>query len=414
MRTWARIPGSRLPLNDLSVRELTKDGFSVLQHVTQLTPTTKPERMSEAAVHCRETSWTKYAMVRHTSEPDLRPVSFDPLDYPNGVWLAGDELDMCFDIYMLIFPENMTIFSFNQTYHGHESSMAREIMSEICSSISIVCLLATFVTYCLFSELRSLPGLNNMGLSLTLAAANLSLLVDWIRETGNQLVCISVGVGTHWLWLMALLWMGVSCVHMLRVFISKTRLTLNQSETKKTFVHYILFTLVISGCIVILTIVVSYAVSGGASLGYGGRLCLFDTDQHPFLPLALMLPLGLVVLTNMTCFIYTVFTIRRVQHLQAQTPKGFRDILVFAKLATVTGGTWTLAVVASLINKEWLLVVAELCTASQGLLVFLSFVCNRRVWNLYRARFRSFTKSATSSTSSAAGTMSSGETVSGN
>ncbi|XP_076454846.1 uncharacterized protein LOC143289683 [Babylonia areolata] len=225
-----------------------------------------------------------------------------------------------------------------------------------------------------------------MGLSLTLAAANLSLLLGWIRETGNQHICISVGVGTHWLWLMALLWMGVSCVHMLRVFISKTRLTLNQSETKKTFVRYILFTLVISGCIVILTIVVSYAVSGGASLGYGGRLCLFDTDQHPFLPLALMVPLGLVVLTNMTCFIYTVFTIRRVQHLQAQTPKGFRDILVFAKLATVTGGTWTLAVVASLINKEWLLVVAELCTASQGLLVFLSFVCNRRVWNLYRGK----------------------------
>jgi hypothetical protein len=61
-------------------------------------------------------------------------------------------------------------------------------------------------------------------------------------------------------------------------------------------------------------------------------------------------------------------------------------VLIYAKLVTVTGGAWFLGLGAEAADSEWMRVVAELLTAVQGLLIFLAFVCNQRVWNLYRFR----------------------------
>ncbi|XP_070193823.1 uncharacterized protein [Littorina saxatilis] len=196
--------------------------------------------------------------------------------------------------------------------------------------------------------LHNLPGLNNMGLSLSLATAQLSLLLPW-DSTGVVWVCRAVGVFTHWAWLTALSWMGVCCVHMVRVFTSKTRRSLTDREC--------------------------------------GPICFLDTELHRLVLLAFLLPLGLVVLTNLTCFVITVVSIVRVRRLQARAPREWRDILVFAKLVTVTGGAWVLGLLAELTDQEWMRVVADLCIAAQGLLLFLAYTCNKRVWRLYRARF---------------------------
>ncbi|XP_076449204.1 uncharacterized protein LOC143285688 [Babylonia areolata] len=318
-------------------------------------------------------------------DADLQPVSFDARDYSSKLRLVGEELVMCHYVYLDVFPENVTV-----VHPGRGVSLARQITSIVCSSISVLCLAATFLTYSLFSELRSLPGLNNMGLCFTLAIAHLSLLIPWLRSSGSENVCVAVGVVTHWLWLTALLWMNVGCVHMVRVFFAKTRHALTQREVKKAFLHNVLFTVLLSVGAVALTAVVTVAVSGGASTGYGGKLCFLDTGFDPLLILAFLLPLGGVVVTNLLCFLLTVVAIMRVRRLQATVGSARRDVLVYAKLATVTGLGWVLVVLAEFSgHQEWLLVLAELCTASQGLLLFLSYVCNTRVWRMYRARFGS-------------------------
>jgi hypothetical protein len=151
---------------------------------------------------------------------------------------------------------------------------------------------------------------------------------------------------------------------------------------------------------------VAVGVSGGQSLGYGGSLCFLDTAAVPLLVLAFELPLGLVVLIDLVCFVITVVSIARVRRLQSSVGDrsagphlavGWRDVVVYAKLATITGGAWALGLAAEAADSEWMRVVAELLTAAQGLLIFLAYVCNRRVWNLYRERLG--LEAASSSTS---------------
>ncbi|XP_076443036.1 uncharacterized protein LOC143281673 [Babylonia areolata] len=314
--------------------------------------------------------------------PDMKPVSFNARDHPHTVWIEEDQaLVMCFQTYLEVFPPNVTVVS-----QGTEEARPHAALSVVCNSLSLLCLALTLLTYSLFPELRSLPGLNNMGLCSSLAAAQLVMFTPRHRISSISPLCISAGVALHWLWLMAWLWMAICCVHMLRVFTAKTRHALTQRETQKAFLRNVLSTVVVSVGIVVLTMATSAAVSGGSSIGYGSGQCFLDTGLHPLLMLPVFLPLGAMVLTNFICFFITVVSIVRMRRLTAQVGSGRRDVLVYAKLATVTGAGWVLGLLTPAIRSLWMVVVAELCTGLQGLLLFLSFVCNARVRQLYRAR----------------------------
>ena len=328
-------------------------------------------------------------------------VVFEETSHPTAAWLTSDgRLEMCVNTFFAVFSMNVTVLK-----PGSDMSVVRQVMSAAFSSISVVFLVMISVTYALFRQLRSLPGLNNMALSLSLGTAQLVLVIPWHR-TGNSRMCSVLGVATHWAWLMALSWMGVCCQHMVRVFVSKTRHALTESQVKKMFARRLLLTFLLSGSIVAATIVVSLALSGGTRFGYGGTMCFLDMSVHQLLILAFLMPLGLVVTCNIGCFIFTVAAIVRVRRLQARPPSEGRDVLVYAKLVTVTGGAWILGLLAEVADREWMRVMAELCTAGQGLLLFLAFVCNARVWNLYRERFISPMLPQTLSISDAAASVS--------
>jgi hypothetical protein len=78
-------------------------------------------------------------------------------------------------------------------------------------------------------------------------------------------------------------------------------------------------------------------------------LCFLDTAAVPLLVLAFALPLGLVVLADFVCFVITVVSIARVRRQQSSVGDrsagphlavGWRDVMVYAMLVTVTGGAW--------------------------------------------------------------------------
>jgi hypothetical protein len=110
--------------------------------------------------------------------------------------------------------------------------------------------------------------------------------------------------------------MAVCCVHMARVFTASTHRVMPRKKERSTFLLNGLFTMLVSGALVCVTIGVAVGVSGGCSVGYGGPLCFLDTAAFPLLVLAFVVPLGLVVLTNLVCFVFTVVSIAGVRRLQ--------------------------------------------------------------------------------------------------
>ncbi|KAJ8304614.1 hypothetical protein KUTeg_018197 [Tegillarca granosa] len=82
------------------------------------------------------------------------------------------------------------------------------------------------------------------------------------------------------------------------------------------------------------------------------------------------------------------------------------ELSIYLKLFTLTGITWLLQVVDSFFIVSALSYIVVILNGFQGLFIFISYTCNRRVIKLYRERFFKSDYSISSSTHSSSLTRS--------
>ncbi|KAK7004110.1 adhesion G protein-coupled receptor E3, partial [Biomphalaria glabrata] len=101
-----------------------------------------------------------------------------------------------------------------------QSDLAINILTYTCMSASELCLVITLITYLGFRELRTVPGINNIFLSLSLILAQ-TVLVLASNIQGPSVLCTCIGIVTHFLWLWHFTWSFLCSLHMYRVFSTK-------------------------------------------------------------------------------------------------------------------------------------------------------------------------------------------------
>lgn len=259
-----------------------------------------------------------------------------------------------------------------------EASEAEIIVSIIFTVLSLVCLLLTFITYCLFKTLRGIPGKNNMNLTITLFAAQLLYLVG-SGKTETKGLCEAMGIFIHYLWLSVFCAMAVCSFHMFRVF-TTLRNREDSSERRRKFLQYCVFIYGVPATLVVATLVVHIILSEGSSIGYGGSQCYLSSGAA--IGIAFGIPVAVTVLVNLVFFILTIKPIRN----RPKVDKNKQDehhVLVYIKLSSLTGITWILGFVAFAIQWQALRYLFIIVNASQGVFLFISFVCNCRVVRLF-------------------------------
>ncbi|XP_059168135.1 uncharacterized protein LOC131950077 [Physella acuta] len=93
-----------------------------------------------------------------------------------------------------------------------------------------------------------------------------------------------------------------------------------------------------------------------------------------------------IILTDLTFFVITVTKIHRIRQLQSSVfihRDVMKNVFVYAKLSTLTGAFWTFAILAEAFDVTALRFLSILLNGLQGVFLFLSYVCNKRVVNLY-------------------------------
>ena len=258
----------------------------------------------------------------------------------------------------------------------------------ICVSLSVICLLLSSVTYCVFPSLRSLPGMNNLSLCMSLAVAQTCLLITarWgVNKLFPQVYCLMHAVLLHYSWLAAFAWMSVCCIHMFRVFTANSNKFTDNRSDKKRYLHYCFYGFGVPALIVIATYATNATVSSGMSSGYNNDICFLDTRRSIWtLVLSLLAPLCLVIITNSFMFVMTVRQIVHVSNLQENSRSRDRQgVLTYVKLSTLTGLLGAVVVVAVQLNSPVLSLLTSPLMALQGVFIFVSFTCNQRVRRLY-------------------------------
>ncbi|XP_055874575.1 uncharacterized protein LOC129924387 [Biomphalaria glabrata] len=149
------------------------------------------------------------------------------------------------------------------------------ILTWVCFIISIVCLLMTLLTYCMFSALRMKAGVNNMFLSFSLLLAQVSLMFS-AYTSAPGIPCKIIGVLTHFLWLWNFSWNFLCTFHMFRVFTAGPRMNNERNMTRETW-KWLSVSLALPLSVVSSVITYNTFKSQGRELGYGNVQCYLDS-----------------------------------------------------------------------------------------------------------------------------------------
>ena len=284
-------------------------------------------------------------------------------------------LFVCSGTYMQFFHVN------EKGIGGLKTSDFTVIVSMIFVSISLVCLLISSITFCIFPSLRSLPGKNNLALILSLLCAqSLYLISSYSKFEQDSVVCITLGLCTHFMWLVAIFWMNICTFHVYRVFTGPV--SVSTGRHVKTFIIYCSYAMTVSTILVLINVLVSFMTSNYTDLGYGKISCYINSGT--MIILTFCVPVGFVIITNLFMFIIFICKVIKTPKIRRNVKHERNHMVIFAKLSTLTGFCWVFGFVYILTDIQAFSYLFIILNASQGVFIFLSFVCTGKVMKMYR------------------------------
>ena len=261
-----------------------------------------------------------------------------------------------------------------------------EIVSIICVSLSIVCLLITLFTFALFPSLRTFPGMNTVSLCLFLVLAQSLYLIGSFSNINSETVwCKVLGMLIHFFWLVAIFWMNICTFHMFRVL---THTRAKSGPKWRTFVIYHIYSFVLSCSCIVVNIGLSMYLSN--SIGYGQRICYISTELMQSYTFGL--PVLMVILANIAMFSAVIISVKRKATVHHTSSNERNDFLIFIKLSTLTGCTWLFGFVYYWTELPVFSYIFIVLNSSQGVFLMLSFVINKRIFYLYKTSLQKLGK----------------------
>ncbi|XP_064603493.1 putative adhesion G protein-coupled receptor E4P [Liolophura sinensis] len=257
------------------------------------------------------------------------------------------------------------------------SASWRATFSTVCLTVSDICLFLTFLVYCYLPSLQTLPGKNTMSLVFHLFVAQFLYLCG-VNAVSNAVLCQTIGVVIHYMWLSSFFWMFVCAYHMYTVFSNlygNSQSVSRERSDKRTFIHYCLFAdlsplILVAACI-------SYVLgrSGGHQIGYGGDICFINSMEA--IGIFFASPLLLILIFNLFFFIRTVLSLQRRPDLIAHSNVCNRNYVgIYFRLSLLLGFGWIFGFFPS---NTVIFCLFSVFTGGQGIFIFVSFCINRRV-----------------------------------
>lgn len=271
------------------------------------------------------------------------------------------------------------------TLQENVTDLPNLIIMTICNVASITCLFLAFITYSLFSSLRTMPGIYNMVLIFCLLSHNVLFQIR-IFHISADVFCKVLGFLQHFFFLAMFSSFSVCTFNIYKIFTNPTPKS-NSRNKLQVILKYNLFIfglpLLFISCNTVLTLFV-YDLD---SFGYGGENCFVLYKLAAIL--TVLLPVGLLLLGNSVLFViamYHICTTPQVKKGQASHERR-NDVVIFFKLFTISGCSWLLQFIDALLPKSAFTYLVSICNLSVGVVIFASYICNKRVYNLYKFYF---------------------------
>ena len=258
-------------------------------------------------------------------------------------------------------------------------------------SVSVFALVLTLVIHSIFAEMRRpLPGKNLMSLCLALTLAQFTWMLG-TGDTDKPTFCTAVAAVIHYLFLVSFACMAIIAFDTRRTFSSQISrapgISIGGQNKNIRFLKYTCLSwglpmLFVGGCVLLDHFQVVF-------IGYGNEdACWLVSSDGKIIVFAV--PIASVLLYNIGAFSHTIWAINRARKQTIRVKSAGQDqkvvLKIYLRLVTLMGFTWFFSFSAEFIHKT-LIYPFVVLTTTQGVFIFVAFVCKTRVLKLIKDSF---------------------------
>lgn len=241
-------------------------------------------------------------------------------------------------------------------------------------SLSILFLILYLVVFTFVKEIRTFGGKNLASFCVALSLSYGSFLTGNFAE---GTFCIAIAILTYYLFLVAFLCMLTMSYDIWRTFWNTTKKFRLLDNQAIRLVIYSLWNWLFPILPVLVALHVEfYSTSLEYAPRFGHNVCWFNNRFS--LLVFFGLPVFAVLLANCAFFMHVLYMIKnnRCASVNKKTRVNFQ---IFARLALLSGLTWMTGLVAGYFQSGWMWFVFVFLNTSQGVFIFVAFVCKRRI-----------------------------------
>ena len=249
-------------------------------------------------------------------------------------------------------------------------------------SLYVCSLSALLITYSIFCELCTLPGISLMNLSLSVLASHLLWLVGSGLRSETKL-CTFISVVLHFVFLSSFVWMSIIAIDTWRAFTKTGQRTNRMAQRQKRKRYLPFMTIGWVGPLMFCLFCFTLDKTNTVAIGYGGtKGCWIQSTSSILYFFAV--PMGVLLLLNAVFFVLTVKSINETMK-NSQMARGQKrskkDLAIFVRFAALMGFTWVFGFLSSVhLFLSYVFVIS--CTL-QGVYIAVAFLFTKRILKLY-------------------------------
>ncbi|CAF2522140.1 unnamed protein product [Rotaria sp. Silwood2] len=322
-------------------------------------------------------------------------ISEDYTRYNNGsLYIINQPILLNRDQYVFI-NDHQIVFCANQWKENQLTfSFYRNILTIICTSISLTCLVIFVIAFWLISTLHNLPGKCLLFLSISIFIGQL-LFISTSVLTQYSYLCLISAILIHYFYLSSFFWLLIIAIHIHATFNCEIVRREKLDKDRYRLLAYNILVWCSTGIIILIACLLQFTnPESKFSPNYGYLFCLISKPNAMIL--FFLVPIGCLLLIIAILFIKTILAIHHSQRIaqiasassssSVSNHSNNTHLFIYTRLASLMGLQWTLLIIALIIQQTWSWIIFEITNSLPGVFICFGFLFSQRLWNNIKQR----------------------------
>ena len=272
---------------------------------------------------------------------------------------------------VIVCEDDLNVSNFN------EIQIALGVVTLVCISISILCLIIRILLQLCVARFNTRPGKLQFHLTVAFLVAFVFLIVAPLLANYEIYCILAAGFLCYGIFA-SFTWMNVIAVDTWLAF-RPSGAFMRSGDNEKSLLRYIVIGWGVPLVLVTIPVGIDYSnIVETYKPNFGGNRCWFT--QRIAMLTYFALPIAISIILNIYFYIHTSINLHKAfSEKRSKSAKKGHHFFVYVRLFVLIGITWLFGFLSAFLSEPPIDFIFVILTSLQGLFMFVSFVCNKHV-----------------------------------